>query len=56
MNNMFYVLGLMDTINDWNEKLNSFAAGHMDNVWVGALVVGLVFVIAAWGIRTLNKK
>ena len=56
MDNMLYVLGLMDTLNDWNEKLNAFASGHMDSVWIGVLVVGLAFVIAAWGIRTLNKK
>ncbi len=51
-----YILGLMDTLNEWNEKLNDFAGSHMDNVAVGTVVVAAVFVIAAWGIKELNKK
>lgn len=57
MNNFFpYILGITETLNDWNEKLNNLVGGHMDNVWVGALIVGIVFVVSAWGINTLNKK
>ena len=51
-----YIIGIMDTLNDWNEKLNGFAAEHMDNVWVGAAAVGILFIIAAWGVNTLNKR
>ena len=58
MNIKYYplILGIMYTLNDWNEKLNDFAAGHMDNVFVGTIVVGAIFVISAWGINTLNKR
>ena len=51
-----YILGIMDTINDWNEKLNNFASGHMDNVWVGAAALGIILVVSFWGINTLNKR
>lgn len=50
------ILGIMDTLNDWNEKLNKFAEGHMDNVGVGTAVAGIILVMAIWGINTLNKK
>jgi hypothetical protein len=50
------ILGIMDTIDDWNEKLNSFAASHMDNVWFGAAAVGVIFLVGCWGVNTLNKK
>ncbi len=50
------ILSLTDTINDWNEKINAFASSHMDNVFVGAAAVGVIFIVAAWGINTLNKR
>lgn len=50
------ILGVMDTLNDWNEKLNKFAEGHMDNVGVGTAVAGIILVMSIWGINTLNKK
>jgi hypothetical protein len=57
MNNFFpYILGITETLNEWNEKLSDLVGGHMDNAFMGALVVGVVFVVAAWGISTLNKK
>ncbi len=51
-----YILGIKETLSDWNEKLSNLVGGSLDSVWVGALIVGLVFVISAWGINTLNKK
>lgn len=51
-----YILGITETLNEWNEKLNNIVGGHMDNAFIGALVVGVVFVVSAWGINTLNKK
>lgn len=54
--NYTYILGITETLNEWNEKLNGLLDGKLDNVWVGALIVGLVFVVSAWGISTLNKK
>ena len=57
MNSSFpYILGIMETLNEWNEKLSGFVGGHLDNVWFGALIVGIVFVVGAWGISVLNKK
>ena len=50
------ILSLMDTLNEWNEKLNSFAASHMDNVWVGVAIGAGLLVLAIWGINVLNKK
>jgi len=57
MNNIFpYILGITETLNEWNEKLNGIIGVRFDNVWFGALIVGIVFVVSAWGINTLNKK
>ena len=51
-----YVLGITDTLNEWNKKFNDFAAAHLDSPVVATVVVVGVFFIAAWGIRELNKK
>jgi len=51
-----YILGITDTLNEWNAKFNDFAAAHLDNPLVATAVVVGVFFIAAWGIRALNKK
>ena len=57
MNNFYpYILGIMDTLNEWNDKFNDFAAAHLDSPLVATVVVIGVFFIAAWGIRALNKK
>lgn len=50
------ILGIVDTLNDWNEKLNSITEGKLDNVLVGSLIVIVLFVVGAWGISALNKK
>ena len=50
------ILSLMNTLNEWNEKLNSFAASHMDNVWVGTAIGAGLLVLAIWGISALNRK
>ena len=55
INNYALILGLMDTLNDWNDKLNGFANDHMDNVAIGTVIVGVLIVIAFWGVQTLNK-
>ncbi len=51
-----YILGIIDTLNDWNEKLNGFAADHLDNAGVGTAVVIGIFIISAYVISALNKK
>ena len=55
INNYALILGLMDTLNDWNDKLNGFASDHMDNVAIGTVIVGVLIVIDFWGVQTLNK-
>lgn len=54
--NSLYVLSIVDTLNEWTEKLNAFTASHMDNVWTGAAIFGIILFVAIWGVRTLNKK
>ena len=57
MNDLFpMILGIIDQLNDWNEKLNSFAEKHLNNVGVGTAIIGIIFVVAVWGIGALNKK
>ncbi len=50
-----YILGIIDILNDWNEKLNQMLAGKVDNVIVGTIIIGVILLIASWGINTLNK-
>ena len=51
-----YILGIIDTLNDWNEKLNGLASTYLDNAGVGTAVVIGIFIISAWVISELNKK
>ena len=55
MGNYFQILGIIDKLNEWNEQLNEFADGHLDNVWVGVAILGVLLFVAVWGVRTLNK-
>ncbi len=50
------ILSFMDTLNDWNEKLNNFAEKYLNNVGAGTAIIGIIFVVAVWGIGALNKK
>lgn len=50
------ILGIIDKLNDLNDKLNKFADEHLDNVGVGTILLGALILIAFWGIGTLNKK
>lgn len=50
------VLGIVDQLNEWNEKLNAFADEHMGNVGVGTLLFFGLLGIAFFGIGTFNKK
>lgn len=55
MINYIQVLGIIDKLNEWNEQLNGFAAEHLDSVWVGTALLGILIVAAVYGIQTLNK-
>jgi len=50
------ILGIVDTLNDWNEKLSGLASKYMDNVGVGILLIGGALFISFLGINALNKK
>lgn len=57
MNNYYpYILSITTILNELNEKLNNLINEYGDSAWIGALVVGIVFIVSAWGINTLNKK
>ena len=50
------ILGIMDTLNDWNDKLNDIEADKIDNIWVGTIILGILIVVEFFGVQTLNKK
>ena len=48
--------GLTKFIEDWNDKLNSFAAENLDSPWFGALALIVLFAFGRWGISYFSKK
>lgn len=50
------VLGIVDLLNDWNEKLNAFADENMGNVGVGTLLFFLLLGLGFYAINKYNKK
>jgi len=57
MSNFYpYILSITSTLNEWNDKLNKFISENGDSAFMGAAIVGIVFFVSAWGIRTLNRK
>ncbi len=50
------VLGIVDILNEWNEKLNGFADEHMGSVGVGTLLFFALLGLGFYGISTFNKK
>ena len=53
---MFMAISLSKLIDQWNEKLNNFAATYMDSPWMGSIVLGVLFIFAYWGIKSLASK
>ena len=49
------IIGIVDTLNEWNEKLRNFTTGKTDNVFVGTLIIGGIFVVSAWAISYFGK-
>lgn len=49
------ILGIVDRLNELNEKINGFLGDKIDNVFVGALIFGAIIFVTFWGIRELNK-
>lgn len=50
------ILGIIDKLNDLNDKLDEFAGKYLDNVGVGTIIFGALVLVAVWGIRELNKN
>lgn len=50
------LLGIVDQLNEWNDKLNKIADEHMGSVGVGTLLFFLLLGVAFFGIGTFNKK
>ena len=56
MNHYIYILGFMDTINDLNDRLNSFLQKYTDNVGFGTAILLGLLAFSFWAIGYFNKK
>ena len=56
MNSLPMILGIIDTIYDWNDKLKAFADEHLGGVGMGTILFLGILAIAILGMRELNKK
>ena len=50
------ILSIMDKLNELNDKINDLIGNKIDNVFVGAAILGVIILVAFWGINTLNKN
>lgn len=55
MNNLIYVMSIMEKLQEWSDKLKSWIMDNYTNplLWVGILVVAFIFFKAMFG--SLNK-
>jgi len=51
-----YMLGIVDQLNEWNDKLNKLADEHMGNVGFGTLIFFALLGVGFFAIGTFNKK
>lgn len=56
MNKLLLIVTFSETIEKWNDKLDSLASEYMDSPFFGALVVIIVFIFGCWAISYLTKK
>lgn len=56
MNTSFLITAFSQTIEKWNDKLNSIASEYMNSPFFGALVVIVIFAFGCWAISYLTKK
>lgn len=57
MNNFYpYIGGIVDTLNDWNEKLSGLVGEKFSQLGTGVLIMFLLIGAAVWGIHTFNKR
>lgn len=52
----FYMLGIVDKLNEWNDKLDKLASKYMDNVVSGTVIGGIIIVVSFWAVAELTKK
>ena len=50
------LLGIIDKLNDWNEKLNGLVGENFGQLGTGVLIMALLIGAAVWGIHTFNKR
>ena len=51
-----YILGIMEKLNEWNEKLDKFSAENLDDVFVGTLILGGLIIISFGAVKFFNKR
>ena len=51
-----YIIGIMEKLNELNEKLDQFSAKYLDNVWVGTAIIGVLLAVAYFAIGFFNKR
>ena len=52
-----YILGIKETLDEWNEKLREMTTGkNALNVGTGTIVLGVLILVAVWAIRNFNKQ
>ncbi|MBR3362554.1 MAG: hypothetical protein IKG40_01355 [Bacilli bacterium] len=57
MNSFYpYILGITDTLNDWNEKLSGLVGEKMGQLGTGVFLMFLLIGAAVWGIHKFNKR
>ena len=50
------ILGIIDQLHEWNDKLDKWAGDHLDGVGVGTILFFALLLFAFFGIGTFNKK
>ena len=56
MDKYLLILGIIDKLHEWNDKINEFTAEHLDNVGAGTIIfLGLV-AFGFMAIRMFSKK
>lgn len=56
MNKLLNIITLSETLEKWNEKLDSIASEYMDSPFFGMIVVVAVFIFGYWAVSYLTKK
>lgn len=49
------IMGIVDRLNELNERINGIIGDKSDNVFIGILIFGGIIAITFWGIRVFNK-